>query len=68
MFDAQAIIELEEIPDVVNWDQSGIHYVPILDWTMKKTSAKTVAIAGANDKRQITAVFAGAMNGTFLPP
>jgi len=70
VFDAQAIIELEEIPDdlVVNWDQTGIHYVPVSDWTMEKTGAKRVAIAGANDKRQITAVFAGAMNGTFLPP
>ena len=52
----------------MNWDQTGIHCVPILDWTMKNTGAKRVAIAGANDKRQITAVFAGAMNGTFLPP
>jgi len=70
MFDAQAIRESEEIPDglVVNWDQTGKHYVPVLDWMMEKTGAKKVTIAGANDKHQITTVFAGAMNGTFLPP
>jgi len=53
VFDAQAIIELEEIPDdlVVNWDQTGI---PASDWTMEKTGAKRVAIAEANDKRQTT--------------
>lgn len=70
VFDAQAIIELEEIPDdlVVNWDQTGIHYVPVSDWTMEKVGAKRVEIVGANDKRQITAVFAGTMSGEFLPP
>ena len=70
VFDAQAIIELEEIPDdlVVNWDQTGIHYVPVSDWMMERTGAKRVAIAGANDTRQIAAVFAGSMNGKFLPP
>ena len=70
VFDAQAIIELEEIPDdlVVNWDQTGIHCVPVSDWTMEKVGAKRVEIVGANDKRQITAVFAGTMSGEFLPP
>ena len=70
VFDAQAIIGLEEIPDnlVVNWDQTGIHYVPVSDWTMEKVGAKRVEIVGANDKRQITAVFAGTMSGEFLPP
>ena len=70
VFDAQAIIELEEIPDdlVVNWDQTGIHYVPVSDWMMENVGAKRVEIVGANDKRQITAVFAGTMSGEFLPP
>ena len=44
-------------------DQTGIHYVPVSDWTMEKTGAKIV-----DSKRQITAVFAWTMNGTFLPP
>ena len=61
---------MEEIPDdlVVNWDQTGIHYVPVLDWTMEKVGANKVEIVGANDKRQITAVFAGTMGGEFLLP
>jgi len=61
---------LEEIPDdlVVKWDQTGIHYVPVSDCMMVKVGAKRVKIVGANDKRQITAVFAGTMSGEFLPP
>ena len=38
-FDAQAIIELEEIPDddlVVKSNQTGINYVPVSNWTMEK--------------------------------
>jgi len=61
---------LEEIPDdlVVNWDQTGLHYVPVSDWTMEKVGAKRVEIVGANDKRQITAVLAGTISEEFLPP
>ena len=61
---------MEEIPDdlAVNWDQTGIHYVPVSNWKMEKVSAKRVEIVGANDKRQITAVFTGAMSGEFLSP
>jgi len=46
VFDAQAIIEFEEIPDdlVVNWDQTGIHYVPVSNWMMEKVGAKRVEI------------------------
>ena len=35
---------------------------------MEKVGAKRVEIVGANDKRQITAVFAGTMSAEFLPP
>ena len=52
VFDAQAIIELEEIPDdlVMNWDQTDIHYAPASDWTMEKVGAKRDEIIGANYK------------------
>ena len=67
VFDVQATIEMEEIPEdlVLNWDQTGhtLH-----TWTMEKTGAKRVEIVGADDKRQITAVFAGTLSGKFLPP
>ena len=73
VFDAQAIIELEEIPDdlVVNWDQTGILYVPVSDWTMEKTGAKRVAIAGQEQmisNRSLLCLLELYMNGTFLPP
>ena len=56
VFDVQAIIELEEIPDdlVVNWDQTGIHYVPVSGWTMEKVGTKRV---GTNDKRHEWRIF-----------
>ena len=38
------------------------------NWTMAKEGEKRVEIVGKDDKRQITAVFAGSMSGDFLPP
>ena len=35
---------------------------------MEKGGSKRVEIAGIDDKRQITAVFAGTLVGDFLPP
>ena len=35
---------------------------------MAPHGAKKVEVAGISDKRQITAVFAGTLSGTFLPP
>ena len=69
-FDIHAIIEMEEIPPelVINWDQTGIHYIPVSNWTMALEGSKRVEIAGIDDKCQITAVFAGTMSGEFLPP
>ena len=67
LFDVKAVIEIP--PElVINWDQTGIHYVPVSSWTMVKVGSKRVEIAGIDDKRQITAVFGGSMAGDFLPP
>ena len=70
LFTVKSIVEMDEIPAqlVINWDQTGIHYVPVSEWTMEKCGAKRVAIAGITDKRQITAVFGGMLAGDFLPP
>ena len=70
LLDNKAVCEMEEIPFdlIINWDQTGIHYVPVGSWTMEKEGAKRVEIAGADDKRQITAVFAGSLTEDFLPP
>ena len=70
LFDVKVIIAIEEIPPflVIYWDQTGIKYVPASNWTMAKQGAKKVEIVGISDKCQITAVFAGMLSGTFLPP
>ena len=68
--DIRAIISLEEVPRclVINWDHTGLKYVPVSSWTMAKEGSKKVPVAGIEDKRQITAVFAATMDGDFLPP
>ena len=68
-FKAQFVKAVEEIPSelVINGNQTGIHYVPLLSWTMAKQGSKQVEIAGVDDKRQITAVFGGTMAGDFIP-
>ena len=70
LLDINAVVEMEDIPFdlIINWDQTGIHYVPVGLWTMDKEGSKRVEIAGVDDKRQITAVFAGSLTGDFLPP
>lgn len=67
--DLVSIVEMEEIPPelILNWDQTGIHLVPVSGWTMDVVGAKRVEISGANDKRQITALFCGSFTGDFLP-
>ena len=59
MFDVKTITEMEGISAdlVLNWDQIGIHYVPVFSYAMEKEGSKRVEIAGIKDKRQITAVF-----------
>ena len=61
LFDVKVVMEIEEIPPelVINWDQTGIHCVPVSSCTMAKLGSKRVEIAGINDKRQTTAVFGG---------
>ena len=52
---------------VINWDQTGMHYVPVSSWTMAKEGSKRVEICGIDDKRQIKAVFGCTISGEFLP-
>ena len=68
--DVRTFKDLEEVPDclILNWDQTAIKYVPVAEWTMEKQGSKKVKIAGLDDKRQITAVFAATMSGGFLAP
>ena len=70
LFDVQVIREMEGVPHdlVINWDQTGIHYVPVSNWTMGQEGSKRVEITGLDDKRQITTVFAGTAKGDFYLP
>ena len=54
---------MDEIPldVVINFDQTGINYIPVSSWTMEVEGAKRVEVAGKDDKRQITAIFVGSM-------
>ena len=38
LLDIKCIVEIEDIPPclIINWDQTGIHYVPVSPWTMEK--------------------------------
>ena len=67
--DIQCVVEMEEIPDdmILNWDQTAIKIVPSSSWTMEKRGCKRVKIVAVDDKRQITAVFACSVTGSFLP-
>ena len=63
------IVTFDDIPPelIVNWDQTGINYIPVGSWTMEVEGARRVEIAGKDDKHQLTAVFGGSMVGDFLP-
>ena len=67
LFDVKTIINMEEIRSdlVINFDNTGLQYVPDSNWTMAKEGAKRVEIAGVEDTRQITAMFAGTRSGFF---
>jgi hypothetical protein len=70
LHDIQATVMMEDIPSslIINWDQTGICFVPGASWTMARRGSRRIEIAGLGDKRQITAVFAGTLDGHFLPP
>jgi len=52
---------------VVNLDQTGVHLVPASFWTYDTAGSSSVAVVGAEDKRQITAVVASSLYGDLLP-
>lgn len=44
-----------------------MHLVPASNWTYHTTGASSVAVAGAEDKRQITVCVASSLDGELLP-
>ena len=69
LINIKAVVMFKEIPDelIINWDQTGIKYVPVSEWTMAQYKSKRVEVSGVDDKRQITATFAASLTGSFLP-
>ena len=67
--DIRIAVVMDEVPPelIINWDQTGLSYVPVSQWTMEEEGAKRVEIDGKDDKRQITAVFGCSLTGDFLP-
>ena len=60
---------MDEIPLqlIINWDHTGINYVPVSTWTMETPRTKHVEIIGKDNKRQLTAVLGCSMSGEFSP-
>ena len=69
LMDIKAIATMEEVPNdmILNWDQTAIKYIPVSNWTMATEGSKRIELIGQDDKRQITATFAGSLTGNFLP-
>ena len=70
LLEIKVIVNMDEIPPelIINFDQTALNYVPVSHWTMDQEGAKRVEVVAKDDKRQITAVFAGLFSGHFLPP
>ena len=64
-----ATVRTHNIPRelVINLDEIGLKLVPVGAWTMAPEGSRRVEIAGLEDKRQITAAFAGTLSEEFLP-
>lgn len=52
---------------IINWDQTGVILIPAASRTYEKQGETRVAVLGAEEKRQITAVLASSMEGEMLP-
>ena len=60
---------MDEIPHelILNFDRTGLNYVPVTPWTMEEEGMKRVEVIAKDDERQITAVFCGSLTGVFTP-
>ena len=69
LLDVRTVVAMEEIPKelIINWDQTGMKYVPVSNWTFEEKGAKRVEIAGLDDKHQITVLLSCTMDGKLLP-
>ena len=70
LLDIRNIVQMDEVPAqlIINWDQTGINYVPASNWTMEQVGSNQIETAGKDDKQELTAVFGCSMAGDFLLP
>ena len=70
VFDIKSIVEIDKIPGdlVIIWDHTGVNYVPVSSWTMKREGSKRVEIMALDDKCKITLVLCVTKTGRYLPP
>ena len=68
-YDIVSKVERHKIPEslIINLDQTPSHLVPCKKYMMAAKGETDVTIAGANDKRSITATFSITLSGEFLP-
>jgi hypothetical protein len=62
-------VALSEVDEslIVNWDQTGVILIPAASRTYERQGETRVAVLGAEEKRQITAVLGSSMAGDMLP-
>ena len=67
--DVCSTVVMEEIPEelIINWDQIGLKYVPVSNWTFTDKGSKRVEISGLDDKHQLTVLLSCTMKGKPLP-
>ena len=46
LFDVKTMVVMEDIPAelIINWDHTGLNYVPVSNWTMAPQGSKRVEI------------------------
>ena len=65
---SSAIAEHHIPPELVcNVDETGLHLVPVSNWTMEKEGSQKIKIEGMDDKREVTAVVGASSTGVLLP-
>jgi DDE superfamily endonuclease len=67
---AAAVVSVHKVAHpslVINWDQSAVVLMPTPVYSYHSKKDKHVSVVGQDEKRQITAVVAGALSGEVLP-
>ena len=53
---------------IVNWDKTGVKFVPQSEWTMATKGSNQVPVFGLEDKREMTVLLTVTPTGKLLPP